>query len=183
MKKPTEMLSEEHQHILKVIDAMETECGSIESGKAVDSEFFRDAVDFIRNYADRFHHSKEEDILFKELCKDTVQLHCNPVEQMLYEHDLGRKFVKGIEEGLKKGSKTKVVENARGYSDLLREHIYKEDNVLYPMADMALGNEAQKSMIKKFKEAEEKKFSKGTKERYLDIANKLGRRNTRRKTG
>lgn len=156
LMKPTEILSQEHQKILKLIDVLLNECAAIESGKKLDKDFFEKVIDFIKNYADRFHHAKEENILFKELCKEGVLLHCNPVEQMLYEHDLGRNFVKGMEEGLNKNDKKKVVENARGYAQLLQEHIFKEDNVLYPMANSALNERIQKSILNQFKEAENK---------------------------
>ncbi len=177
MESPTKMLSDEHQNILKLINALIKECNALESEKGLDKAFFEKAIDFIRNYADKFHHAKEEDILFAELCKDTVQMHCNPVQQMLHEHDLGRNFVKGIEKGLKENDKNKVIENARGYAQLIQEHIYKEDNILYPMADEALNQQVQKSMLDKFKQAEHKKFSKGIKERYLGIAKEFEGRN------
>ena len=166
----TKILSEEHKYILKVIDALNKECGALQSGRSIDTNFFRNAIDFIRNYADKFHHAKEEDILFKELCKPQVGMHCNPVEQMLHEHELGRNFVKEIEKGLSENNRNKIIENTRGYTGLLQEHIYKEDNILYPMADEALSQKVQKSMLDRFKEAEKKRFAKGTKEKYLALA-------------
>src|SRR3989344_6473793 len=105
MQEPTKILSEEHQFILKVIGALNRECDALEKGKGIDKNFFERAIDFIRNYADKFHHAKEEDILFKELCKDDVNMHCNPTEQMLYEHDLGRNFVKGMSYGIKENNR------------------------------------------------------------------------------
>src|SRR3989344_3946872 len=174
--KPTQILSEEHKYILEVIAALNRECQSLESGKGLDKNFFEEAIDFIRNYADKFHHAKEEDILFKELCKPSVEMHCNPVEQMLYEHDLGRGFVKSMEEGLNKDDKARVIENARGYAALLQDHIFKEDNILYPMADRALSEKVQKSIIDKFKEPENKRFSKGTKGKYIDISKQFEKR-------
>ena len=159
--KPTKILSEEHKNIIKIIGALNKECDSLESGKPLDKEFFIKAVDFIKNYADKFHHAKEEDILFKEFNKS--QSHCNPTEQMLYEHDLGRNFVKGMEQASKENNKKKLMENARGYSQLLQEHIYKEDNILYPMADEALNEKTQKSMLEKFKKLEKNK------EKYLSV--------------
>ncbi len=173
MEKPTKILSEEHQNILKVIDALLKECDVLESGKEIDRAFFEKAIDFIRNYADKFHHAKEEDILFVELNRNEEKMHCNPVEQMLHEHDLGRNFVKGLKEGVEEDDKIKIIENARGYAYLLRDHINKEDSILYPMADEALGQQIQKSMLEKFKQAEHKKFSKETKEKYLSIVKKL----------
>src|SRR3989338_6823399 len=153
--KQTKILSEEHKNIIKIIGALNKECDSLESGKQLDKEFFKKAVDFIKNYADKFHHAKEEDILFKEFNKS--QSHCNPTEQMLYEHDLGRNFVKGMEQALKENNKEKLMENARVYSQLLQEHIYKEDNILYPMADEALNEKTQKSILEKFKKLEKNK--------------------------
>jgi len=154
--KPTRILSDEHKKILTVIDALLAECDALESGKAVDERFLKRVIGFVRDYADRFHHAKEEDILFVELCKDAVQMRCNPTRQMLYEHDLGRGFVKGIGEGLEEGDKGKIIKNSRGYAELLKEHIFKEDSILYPMADEALGKEAQGRMLEKFRETEKK---------------------------
>ncbi|MGR3310884.1 MAG: hemerythrin domain-containing protein [Candidatus Brocadiales bacterium] len=176
MESPTKILSEEHQRILKVIGALLNECDELESGKKLDKDFFEKAVDFIRNYADRFHHAKEEEILFVELCKDTVKMHCNPVDQMLHEHDLGRKAVKGIVEGLKDNDKEKIMDNARDYARLLQDHIFKEDNILYMMADEVLSDNVKKSMLKRFKQAEQEKFAKGAEKKYLCIAAEFEKR-------
>lgn len=167
MDTTTRILSDEHQNILKLINALVKECDILELGGDLDKTFFTKAIDFIRNYADKFHHAKEENVLFVELCKDTVQMHCNPIQQMLYEHDLGRNFVKNMEEGLKENNKKGVIENARGYAQLLQEHVYKEDNILYPMADEALNQETQKLILDKFKQ-EEKIFGP-KKEQYLAV--------------
>ena len=134
----------------------------------MDKEFFEKTADFIVNYADKSHHAREEEILFPELKKDDVQMHCDPVPQMLYEHDEGRLFVKGLIEGLENVDVGAVVKNAMAYVSLIREHIYKEDNILYPMADEALSDEAQKSMLVQFDEAE-KIFASGARDRCLAI--------------
>jgi hemerythrin-like domain-containing protein len=154
---PTEILSQEHQNILKAIDLLLKECVAIESGTELNKSFFENAINFIRSYADKFHHAKEEDILFKAFnkCVEEGRAHCNPVEQMLHEHDLGRGFVKGMEEGLKENNKEDVIKNARSYCDLLRDHIHKEDSILYPMADEALNVEDQEAMTKEFAQVEE----------------------------
>lgn len=171
MPKPTQILSDEHQNILKVINALLKEGDLLQQNKDLDKSFFAKAVDFIRNYADKFHHAKEEDILFKELGKDSVQMHCNPIDQMLYEHDLGRNFVKGLVDALEKDDKLKVIENARGYALLLQDHIFKEDNILYPMADQALSQSDQESIGERFKQVEEK-FNQ-EKDKYLNIVKEL----------
>ncbi len=146
MKNITNVLSDEHQNILKVIESILATCHGIESGEEVDSEYFEKAISFIKNYADTYHHAKEEDILFKAMLENANGMHCNPIPVMLYEHDEGRKFVKGMEEGLANNNIEQVIENARGYCYLLKDHIYKEDNILYPMAEEAL-NEEQKNKV------------------------------------
>lgn len=147
----TEILSDEHKNILKMIDKIEDECNDIEQKEEMNKEFFKSVVDFIRNYADKLHHAKEEDILFKKF-DECNEMGCNPIQQMLYEHDLGRNFVKGIEEGINEDNKKKIIENARDYCNLLKDHIFKEDNVLYPMAEEAIDEKTKEKMIKKFKE-------------------------------
>ena len=159
------ILYDEHQNILKVIDALIQECNSIESGNKIDKEFLKKTIEFIKDYADNFHHSKEENILFIELSKDEVQMHCNPIPQMLHEHDLGRNFIKELENGVEENDKDKIIENARAYAQLLQEHISKEDNILYPMADELLSSNIKNNIFKKFQEVEQKLIEK--KKKYL----------------
>ena len=156
MKTALQILSDEHQNILKVIDALLKECDSLKSGNKINKDFFKKIIDFIKGYADKFHHAKEEDILFVELCKDGVRMHCNPTQQMLHEHDLGRNFIKELEKGIEENNKEEVVENAKGYAHLLQEHIFKEDNILYPMADESLSLSVKNDMLEKFQRVEQK---------------------------
>ena len=64
---------------------------------------------FIKDYADKFHHLKEEDVLFVEFGKNLEDAHCDPTKQMLYEHEQGRNFVVGMEESLKEENKDKLI--------------------------------------------------------------------------
>jgi hemerythrin-like domain-containing protein len=134
----TKVLSDEHQNILKVIDAVLNECDELEKGKEFKKDFFNEVLNFIKKYADGFHHIKEEDILFKTMLENQSGMHCNPIPVMLMEHDEGRSYVKEMENALRDGNKHELIENAQGYCYLLQEHIYKEDNILYPMAETAL---------------------------------------------
>ncbi len=169
-RESSKILVEEHKNILKVVEALSKE---IEQGKDIDEKFFRSVIDFIRNYADKFHHAKEEDILFKEFgkCAEEGDVHCNPVEQMLFEHDEGRNFVKGMEEALEKKDKGKLILNARGYINLIQEHIFKEDTILFPMVDDALNKETEKEMLTKFKEIAKK--NKNEEEKHLNFIRDL----------
>jgi len=169
---PTKMLSDEHKNILAVIEAIESECNKLNKNKAIDMSFFHNTIEFIREYADKFHHAKEEDLLFKEFNKCSENAHCNPVEQMLYEHDIGRKFVKGMEIALKNENKADLVKNALGYAQLLKEHIYKEDNILYPMIEEVLPAGIKSQMQKKFDIINKKKA--GVQKKHLAFVKSLG---------
>jgi len=152
----TKVLSDEHQTILKAISAILKECEGIEKGKELNIAFFQKGIDFIKNYADKFHHAKEEDILFITMLENMENLHCNPIPVMLHEHDEGREFVKGMEDGISEYNKEKIIENARGYCVLLEQHIYKEDNMLYPMAEEALTDKQKEFVNQKYNEVEKR---------------------------
>lgn len=171
MNDVTVVLKEEHKNILKVTTALLKECETLENGQEINQNFFKNAIEFIQGYADKYHHAKEEDILFKELCSDEVKMHCNPTDQMLLEHDLGRGYIKGLKESLEKKNSQEIVKNARAYTELLTDHIYKEDNILYPMAEEAL-SETQKSEINdKFNRVEDPLSAK--KKRYLTLVDEI----------
>ncbi len=172
-KETLKILVEEHRNILRLAEALEQECLLIEQGKEVDENFFTGAINFIKNYADKFHHAKEEDILFKkfEQCAQEGCLHCNPVEQMLFEHEAGRKFVKGLQAALADKNKEELVRNAKGYVNLIKEHIFKEDSILYPLADETLNEEAEKEMLTEFKKVAE--ANQAETEKNLAFVNKL----------
>jgi len=168
MKNITKILSEEHQNILKVINAIIDECEELKTGKKLNPDYFQKAIVFIKDYADTFHHSKEEDILFKIMLENADGLHCNPIPVMLHEHDAGREFVRGMEDGLKDENLEKLIENAEGYCHLLNDHIYKEDNILYPMAEDAISDEQKEIIIEKYAAVKSDHFTEEVLQNYLN---------------
>jgi hemerythrin-like domain-containing protein len=167
------ILSEEHQNILKVVEHLEKKCDLYNSGEEINYDFIEDVLDFIVNYADKFHHAKEEELLFKEFQKaiNSGSTHCNPLEQMYHEHDVGRGYVTEIKKGLSEKNEKKIISNARDYINLIRDHIFKEDNILYPMADETLTKEVKKTMLNKFKDIN--KINEDNKKKYIDFIRRL----------
>src|SRR5450631_1104929 len=98
----TENLMKEHQLILKYIDLMEryAELGLKDLNASVLVEKADYFIQFIHEFADHFHHAKEEDILFRYLEVPGVLTHCNPVPQMLSEHNKAREFVRNMENAI-----------------------------------------------------------------------------------
>ena len=86
----TQVMVDEHKLILRMITLVEHNTALLEARKFRNWQFYLDAVDFIRNYADRFHHAKEEDVLFAELVKNGMPEKQSPIEAMHMEHDQGR---------------------------------------------------------------------------------------------
>jgi len=169
----TQVMVDEHQLILRMISLVELNTALLEKGKFRNWQFYLDAVDFIRNYADRFHHAKEEDVLFKELVKNGMPEKQSPIEAMHMEHDQGRAHVRAIEEAAQQaldgevGQGPIIVEHAKGYAELLRGHIEKENDILYPLAERILPEDVRSNMLTEYETAEAK--TPGLEEKYLNV--------------
>jgi len=158
----TKVMVDEHQLILRMIALVEQNTARLEQGKFRNWQFYLDAVDFIRNYADRFHHAKEEDVLFVELIANGMPEKQSPIEAMHIEHEQGRDHVRAMEEAAHKaldgepGQGAIIAEHAKGYAALLRGHIDKEDNILYPLAERILPETVRARMQAAYAAAEAK---------------------------
>ena len=170
----TQRLKDEHQLILRMLALLEKNAKRTEEGSFTDYQFYLDGVDFIRNYADRFHHAKEEDVLFEAMIENGMPRANSPIAAMLMEHDQGRAFVRGMEEAAKRalngeaGQNAAIVENARGYLELLREHISKEDEILYPLAERVIPEGMRDGIVAGYLKAEEKS-AEGFEAHYLRV--------------
>lgn len=137
----TENLMKEHQLILKYIELMEQYVANQNTMVLLDKIY--NFIAFIHEFSDDFHHAKEEDILFRYLEVPNVLTHCNPIPQMFLEHNKARELVETMEKALLVNNLTDLVVAITQYSELLKQHIYKEDNILYPMAELGLSEAAK----------------------------------------
>ncbi|MCL4533696.1 MAG: hemerythrin domain-containing protein [Bacteroidetes bacterium] len=176
---PTEILKDEHRVIERVLAVLRRAAARLEAGERVDPSVFERGIDFIRNFADRYHHAKEENALFTTMAAHGIPQQQGPIGVMLMEHEQGRAHVRGMAEALEKygagddSARTALAEHARGYADLLSEHIYKEDNILYPMGDQVMPASAQDDLLKQFRELEGRVLSPAERQRYLDTVSEL----------
>ena len=135
----TTSLRSEHERILSVIACLRAACTVARNEDRFDMDTFRQGVDFIRNYADAWHHAKEEVHLFPALQMAGMPSDGGPIGVMLSEHEVGRLHVKAIADGLDEvaagdaSARGTVVENALAYAALLEAHIAKEDGILFQM--------------------------------------------------
>ena len=171
----TEDLMKEHQLILKYIDLMER-YAEFDLKDLIAPILFEKAnffIQFIHEFADHFHHAKEEDILFRYLEVPGVLTHCNPVPQMLFEHSKAREFVRNMENAIQTKEINELTVNAGQYARLLKEHIYKEDNILYPMAERGLSDEAKSSLLKEYTETDNRLNSRAIWLKYEILCTEL----------
>jgi hemerythrin-like domain-containing protein len=131
---------QEHRIIEQALDALDRFGEGLTDSNAENRNTTGRFVEFFRTYADRHHHGKEEDLLFREMERHGFPAGDGPVAVMLQEHDMGRALVGQMEtvargEGpLSDEERSRVRSAAADFSMLLRQHIEKEDAVLYPMA-------------------------------------------------
>ena len=130
---PVKKLVDEHVLIKRLLALIPSVAEYTETSIKVDKDLILGCVDFIRNYADKYHHMKEEDILFKY-----VDEKAEIIQIMYKDHDTGRGHVRQVVEGAEKGNKVQIKEHLLAYRELLTQHIKKEDEILYPWIDRQL---------------------------------------------
>ena len=175
-----EMLMQEHRLIEKALDAMDGWLATLSpESESDDKEELARFVSFIRGFADAYHHGKEEDILFVAMVEHGFPREAGPIAVMLQEHDQGRSLVRVLD-GLAQQSATwseedhgSLVRTVQKFSSLLRLHIQKEDQILYPMADARLPDPAKEEMYRKFQAFEEQQTSSGEQARLRTLADAL----------
>lgn len=176
---PTDTLKEEHKVIERMLKVIEAISDRLEKEEDISPDVLENVIDFIRTFADRCHHGKEEDLLYPCAESRGIPKHGGPIEVMLIEHNQGRNFVKGMAQALEKytqGNKnvrSSLAENARGYVELLSQHIEKENYILYPMVNDVLTEDDQKELLEKFEEVERKQIGEGKHHQYIHLVERL----------
>lgn len=175
--KPSEVLVHEHEIICMVLDAAEREARKIATSGAVPVEKVRSIMSFVREFADGSHHAKEEQHLFVQMQKCGMPAEHGPIAVMNHEHDLGRAYMRALGDALglvEKGDASAagaVVENILGYVNLLRSHIYKENNILFPMADNMFSPDDQAELSGAFEQVDTE--AAALRKKYIEFAESL----------
>jgi hemerythrin-like domain-containing protein len=170
---PTQILRNEHEVILRVLDCLEKLAQDSRRDGGLDLRTADELLDFLRVFADQCHHGKEEDSLFPMLSRKGLPTQVGPIAVMLSEHEQGRAEIAGMHaaaERCRSGHPAGAVHfaaHARAYVDLLRDHIAKENNVLFPMAEGMLDDADRERIVAEFRTHESKDIGPGTHERYL----------------
>ena len=130
LKPVTEILSREHQVVLGRLSELESALDSYSE------EALRDTLRFFDESV-TLHRRKEEEILFPALSPH-FPADAGPVVCMLGEHREEKRLLDELRQALERGDREKAIVHGRFIVDLLRQHITKEDHVLFPMAERLL---------------------------------------------
>ena len=177
---PIKDLKIEHDAVQVTLRILDKICQRIEmSGNELDIRHMDQLLDFFRVFVDQCHHGKEEELLFPALETIGVSHKGGPLEVMLHEHQQGREYVRVMADAIdqfKKGDWTaagEFVKTARKYINLLNQHIYKENNVLFPLAEKHLSKEELARLSEGFELIETKKIGVGRHDEFHKMLNDL----------
>jgi len=176
---PTDVLKQEHEGIKVALKVLDRICADLEVGKQASIGHLEQLLEFIRVFADSCHHGKEEDVLFPALEKAGLPSAGGPVQVMLLEHSMGRNYVRQLGDAIaeyKKGNRAasiRIVENGRGYINLLSAHIMKENNILFPMAEVRLPEEEKRRVMRAFEQIETERIGPGRHEQFHEMLHQL----------
>ena len=160
---PIHILSQEHDLIRQVLDHLQAAKEKLEIAKWPPRIFFEKAVEFSVNFSDKYHHFKEEYVMFGLLAQKKDGAFDVPIGVLRYEHERCRSFVSIIQDSIERYNKrdeiatTTLLENLAAYISILKRHIHKEEHIFFPMVQRELSHEDSQTLLKHF-EKEEKRI-------------------------
>lgn len=174
----TQQLRDEHEGIMLMLRIINGVCRQLASSGSIDQEHFERILEFLKIFVDKCHHGKEEEVFFPALVAAGIP-HDGPIAAMLFEHEIGRKYVRLMcaafeRYKLKDASATDAItQNAQNYIALLTDHIDKENNILFAMADDRLSQKDNDELLVRFEAIEESRIGGGKHEEFHNLLHKL----------
>lgn len=174
-RNPYGVLAREHRLIERVLDALGRICSEALRAKQVDAPAATLAMSFLRDFADRTHHLKEERILFPAIEAKAFFPGC----ALISEHEEGRKRVRSMAQALAGASPGDTeairlfVRRARSFISFLRGHIAKEDECLAEVVNATFSREEHERLVEQFDEIERHEVGEGAFQRFASVAAEL----------
>lgn len=172
----TDILIEEHRIIERVLSALETQAGRLQAGSPVRPGFFLDATSFFRNFIDGCHHRKEEESFFMAMMDAGLSNQTGPIAIMIAEHEQGREYTRAMEKaaralaGGQSSARDDLTRTTLEYVALLRQHIRRENNLVFKMAEQLIPPARRKELTEEFERIEREEIGAGIHEKYHRLA-------------
>ena len=179
VKSATDVLRHEHDAIVRMLDVSAVVAARLAAGAQVEPEILAQLLEFFRLFADRCHHGKEEELLFPLLERKGLLRAGGPIGVMLDEHTQGRAQMQRMTaaaEAYRNGDANagqRWASAMNRYAALLRQHIDKENHILFELADRLMTPAEQAEMVAAFERAEIEKMGAGTHERLHALMDRL----------
>lgn len=166
--KSVERLMGEHELIERGLSLLEIAVARIEAGQPLLDGFPQWAARFFQQFADQCHHAKEEDVFFPLLKQRGIPEQGGPIGVMLHEHVLGRDCVGRMREAgqAQPFDARMFADTAKQYIPLLRQHIFKENNVLFRMAERVISEADDADVATRFSQVEKERGLDGWHEAF-----------------
>src|SRR5262245_54328313 len=147
--KCTDLLIQDHNTILRALDVLDEMAKRVERQETGEREDVESLLRFLRLFADDHHQAKEECALFPEL-RRAAHPEEGAMRHMLFEHDQERSLVEGLEDALFTRNRDEFVLFANRFGALIRNHIDKEDHILFEIVDRILSAEQDDLVVAEF---------------------------------
>ena len=150
-----DVLMEEHRGFKAMLDVLDAVADRLARGAGVPSPMLGDVLDFFETFTDR-HHDREEETLFPLLAKHGVGADQTVVSALTTQHEAGRMYGVKMRAAYTRlqagdpGAAAELASQAKGYTELIREHIRIEDEYFYKLADQLLTMAEQERVVAKF---------------------------------
>lgn len=172
MNDPIKVLFDEHDIITNVIDAAKGTSALIGTDDDRYEKIIRQLLDFFRNYADKFHHHKEEEILFPEMCKRNELLQSGVIQEMLENHAEFRDMLASIEKFLSEKNYRRVDQQLMIYCEALLDHIAVENDEVFQMAESLFGENELENIYFRFNDCD-KEMGESKKDELVRMAGEI----------
>lgn len=176
---PLEILSDEHRLIQRYLDLLAKAQELIAQGRPVSITFFKQGLQFAREFVDEYHHFKEEDVLFALVDQKGTGDIGDEIEILRNQHERGRALIKEIAStvagnGLGESARaSRLMQGLEAYTALVREHIHLEDDLIFPHARRSLTPEEMEVLRTQY-ESERRRFGRDTLERNQQLVADMG---------
>jgi hemerythrin-like domain-containing protein len=176
--KAINQLKNEHEGIKIIFRVLRKMCESLRFGQTLDTGHFEGILEFLQVFVDKCHHGKEEDLLFPAMIQVGIPKQ-GPIDVMLSEHTAGRSHIMAISRAfaeLKSGNPAvseALAHECEQYMTLMLDHIYKENNILYPMGESRFSQAMDEKLYQDFEILEQERIGKGQHEAFHEMINRL----------
>lgn len=157
---PLQVLNREHDLIRQFVDKLAIAAEQLERGTKPPKRFFEAALRFHRVFTRRFHHFKEEEVMFTRLAMKDVADVVAEIRAMQHQHERGREIMSGLTEAVKRYDQAPdvqlILKSLSAYISLMRIHIHTEEYVLYPLVARTFSRNEIEAMQKVFMQENKK---------------------------